>query len=506
MSAGSPPAPRLVRDLLLYLPVSIVPAVCALAAAAMFTRWFTPSVYGRFSLLMAVTGPLSTVLGQPGGQAASRFLAEYRRSGEEGVYRRVMTVAAVCCAGAGMLLSLAAVVAWHRSGGLALVAVAGSLVVASALTTTLLPMLAASFRPRPYILTVGGSALLSVGISAALVLRWGAHILYLVLGPACAAVLLLPYVVHSVRLPSLASVWRRMALAPERAALTRFVRYGMPLALWFLLMALLNTGDRYVLAWLAGSRAVGIYSVNYNLANQAVGLLNLPMVTAIWPVLARQWATGNRRATAQSLRGVTTFYLRIALGVAAILWAASHPLVRLLLGYSFQAGYVVFLPVLLGTVLWGLARIGQKSLELHERTRWMVGDAAVAATVNLVLTWLWVPAWSYEGAAWATLAGYAVYAALVWWHARQCVPWSVDAGRVLAALAVAALAGGLLVRVAGAGAASVWSLLGIGSGTAVLYLGGLMVWEGGRRPWSQRSWGVLEWKKVLGELFSIREL
>jgi len=501
-----PPAPRLVRDLFAYLPVSVIPAICAVAAAAIFTRWFTPSVYGRFSLLMAVTGPISTVLGQPGGQAASRFLAEYRGRGEDGVYRRVMTTVAVVCAGAGILLTLAALVAWGRLGGFPLVTAAGVLVVASALTTMLLPMLAASFQPRPYVLIVSGSAVLSVGISAALVLGWGPRVLYLVLGPASAAVLLLPYVVRSVRLAPLTSLWRRMAAARERAALIRFGRYGAPLAIWFLLMALLNTGDRYVLAWLAGSQAVGIYSVNYNLANQAVGLLNLPMVTAVWPVLARQWSTGDRRATAESLSNVTIFYLRIALGVAAVLWVASHPLVRLLLGHSFQAGYVVFLPVLGGTVLWGLARIGQKSLELHERTQWMVMDAAVAVTVNLGLTWLWVPVWSYEGAAWATLVGYAVYAALVWGHARHCVPWSIDAGPILAAVAMAAVAAGLSLSAADPHAAPMWSLLGLGTGTAALYVGGLTVWEYVRRRGLGAVRGAQAWKNVLGDLFSIRDL
>ncbi len=505
-AAGEPAAEsaRLSRDLLRYLPAAAVPAVCALLGAALFTRLFSPAAYGLFSLVLSITGPLSTVLGQPTGQAASRFYSEYRARREEGLYRAAMTVlSGATAAGAlGVMgLGLATAGWWrHIPGGAPLVLAAGALVLGSALTTALLPVLAASFRPAPYTLALSGAAVLSVGVSAALVLLEAPRVVYLVLGPAIAALAVLPIVVRRVHLVAPRQLWRLWHDAAVREALTRFLAYGTPLATWFVLTSLLSSGDRYVLAWLSGTRAVGVYSVNYTLSSQAVGLLNLPVVTAAWPVIARQWAGARRAAMGKSLTALSTLYLTLALGVAAAVWTASRPLATLLLGPAFRAGYAVCGPVLAGTVLWGLARIGQKSLELHERTGWMVKDAAVAAAASLLLTALLVPRWSYMGAAWATLAGYALYTALVWRDARRCIPWTLDAPALMSSLGVAAGAACAVSQWLPQPHAAVVAAAADGGATALLYGAGLVARDR-MKYGSNRTW-----KNILQGLFLLDEL
>ena len=499
---------RLPRDVLRYLPASVVPALCAVAGAALFTRVFSPTAYGLFSLVVSVTGPISTVLGQPTGQAASRFYSEYRARGQELLYRGVMTALAAATASGALVLSALGLAVWAFSGGapasrLALVGAAGLLVLGSAVSTTLLPVLAARFRPRPYAAAVMAAAVLSVAVSGALVLWAGPHVVYLVLGPAVAALVVLPLVVRYAGLVSPRQLRLMMQGPAPRQVLARFVRYGVPLASWFLAMSLLNSGDRYILAWFAGTRAVGVYSVNYNLASQSVGLLNMPMVTAAWPVIARQWAGERRAAMAQSLTAVSTFYLTLSLGVAAVVWAASHPLVTLLLGPAFRGGAVVFGPILAAMILWGLARVGQKSLELHERTGWMVKDAAVAAGLSLLLTALLVPHWSYLGAAWATVAGYAVYTALIWRDARRCVPWTLEAPLWLSTVAIAGAAAMVVLLGLPQPSAAVWAVPLDASVAAVLYVAGLagrewLRFRGRRDPPSEI------WKKKFAGLFQIK--
>lgn len=501
---------RLPHDVLRYLPASVVPALCALAGAALFTRLFSPTAYGLFSLVVSVTGPISTVLGQPTGQAASRFYAEYRARGQELLYRGGMTALVAATASGALVVAALGLAVWALSGGgpvgrLALLGAAGLLVLGSAVSTALLPVLAASFRPRPYAAAVTAAAVLSVAVSGGLVLWAGPHVLYLVLGPAVAALLVLPLVVRHVRLVNPRALRLMMRGPAARQTLGRFLQYGVPLATWFLAMSLLNSGDRYILAWLVGTRAVGVYSVNYNLASQSVGLLNMPMVTAAWPVIARQWAGERRAAMAESLTAVSMFYLTLSLGVAAVVWAASRPLVALLLGPAFRGGAVVFGPILAAMVLWGLARVGQKSLELHERTGWMVKDAAVAAGLSLLLTALLVPHWSYMGAAWATLAGYAGYTALIWRDARRCVPWALEAPVVLSTVAIAAAAAVLVAYGLPQPSAAACAVPLDAAVTAVLYVAGLAARErlrlGGGRP--SADW---TWKKMLEGLFLVKEL
>src|SRR3954463_5435502 len=75
-----------------YLPAALLPALFAIVGSAIYTRIFTPSEYGILSLVLAVTGPLTTVLTEWIGQPVGRFYAEYKQQGLLVLYRRVVGI------------------------------------------------------------------------------------------------------------------------------------------------------------------------------------------------------------------------------------------------------------------------------------------------------------------------------------------------------------------------------------------------------------------------------
>ena len=260
-------------------------------------------------------------------------------------------------------------------------------------------------------------------IPLVLIYTLGRDIAWLLWGQAAAKAIILPFIYREAGINPL----RPIAGFTPRLAHTvrRFFRYGAPMAVWMFASGLLSIGDRYVIQAFSGSDAVGIYSVNYGLVGMAVGLINGPIVTAAFPILMHQWASQDRALARATLARMTDAYLVIGVGLIGGIAVIGKPLVEILLGSAFHPGYVIQIPVVAGSVVWGASTLGHKSMEFSERTPLMVWDALVAAAVNLVLNLILVPRFGYVAAAYTTFVSYLVYSTLIWFQARALVPWDI---------------------------------------------------------------------------------
>jgi len=70
---------RFIRGALQQAPATLFSAVFSLAVAALYTRMFTPEQYGVYSFVIAITGPLITVMTEWVAQPIGRFYNEYMR-------------------------------------------------------------------------------------------------------------------------------------------------------------------------------------------------------------------------------------------------------------------------------------------------------------------------------------------------------------------------------------------------------------------------------------------
>jgi O-antigen/teichoic acid export membrane protein len=82
--------------------------------------------------------------------------------------------------------------------------------------------------------------------------------------------------------------------------------------------------------------------------------------------------------------------------------------------------------------------VGHKGLEILEKTRVMLRLVVIAAALNILLNFIFVPMYGYHGAAVTTFASYLSYPLMVWWVSRKNIRWYI-AGRTGANLVVSAL-------------------------------------------------------------------
>lgn len=415
-------------DSLRYAPSALVPAAMATLAAAVFTRLFDPAQYGLYGLVLAVSAPVATVIGQSVGNGTGRYYIEYHRAGKLAVYRDAVTwlVSAgwIVCLSLTGLAALCMAVFSHASSLMWMIVAAGLLVGLQSTVTMLIPILSSSFRPTYYSIVNSVAAVVSFGGAWLLVWSLGHHAYWLIfgsiLGQAFAVFMLL----------------RRFPLSPLKTvghlshdawhAVVRFLTYGTPMVLWVLSSSVMGFADRTTLQIFDGSAAVGIYGINSNMASQAVGLAVGPFITASWPILMKHWADSGPEAVQKAMTSFTRSYLMVCIGIIGMTIVVGNPLESLLLGHAFVKGAGLLVPCVIGRALWGGGRLGHSILKLAHRTRTLALDALVAGAFNVLLTFVLVPRLGMFGAAYSLIPSFALYTVLVWIQSKPIVPWTVD--------------------------------------------------------------------------------
>lgn len=176
----------------------------------------------------------------------------------------------------------------------------------------------------------------------------------------------------------------------------------------------LGYADRYVVAFILGPAAVGVYSLGYRLAEGALELLTTPLVSALLPRTIEEWhdpATGPRAAEATVRRGAGILLAVTAVLVPVVVLAHTQGLLDRISDHRYFAAVVVLAAVGVGLsgvvrLLYGLM-LAQGRAAQAMRTFWLA--LGLAAAVVPLMTY----AMGIVGTAASSLAVYAILTILM---------------------------------------------------------------------------------------------
>ncbi|QWV94800.1 polysaccharide biosynthesis C-terminal domain-containing protein [Geomonas oryzisoli] len=395
---------RKVRTVLLYGGASALGSLITFVTTTVLTRLTSAEVFGRYAIMLSTALVLSSVASEWVKQSIGRMLpGAGEREASAVVAAAVVFLAVVAGAGAvvapvSMLFDAgggtAAVAAF--TSGQAVFGVASALLQAGAVASVLSCALVFAAAAK---LAGGVIALLLCGAAASGLLGGSAAGLWFT------SAAMLVFILRK---------WSVDWSAREETVrvLRQMVNYGTPFIFWYLLSQVLNVGDRYVLRYFAGDSVVGLYSAGYSIAYGLVAMLTLPVSMATSPRMMAAWNAGDRKgAVKQSLRiSLMTFAACSAVVLALVLFADTAS--GLFLGAKFQGSQSIMWIVAIGAGLWQTSIFWHKIYEYTNRTWVMVAFLLIAAVTNIGFDVLVVPSYGMAGAAWGTVAGYGVYAAL----------------------------------------------------------------------------------------------
>jgi O-antigen/teichoic acid export membrane protein len=443
-----------------YGPAQFVPFLVSLASTWVFTRLFSPSDYGLYSLIVAGTGLLIITLIQWFQQSILRFLPDAAQKGSLSCFLRDVSVLFLIIEG---ILSFATLVGLFLICFLAprysAIYLLGSvLVLTGAAYAVFLTVFQARLDATGYGKYAVALPLLQFGLSLVIVWQLQRTVTGLIIGMAIASTVVVFLMGRELRIDQLLKGTR---LQIDRAILSKFVHYGVPMVAWFWLSQVLSVSDRFIIGHYRDTAEVGIYSSNYNLVLAGMRLLGGPFINAAHPLIMSAWSQRSSENEVQRLISyMTRSFLLVAAPMIVLGTILSRDIVSLLLGRAYHEGYIVIPVVAIGFVAWYLGMYGHKGFELLGKTRVMTQLAAVCALVNVALNVILVPRYGYIAAAFTTTLSYALYPLLVHMWSQRYLPWVFPWLSALRILAASVVSGG-----------SIWAVgLVLGNNTALHWI------------------------------------
>ncbi|MBR5564912.1 MAG: oligosaccharide flippase family protein [Roseburia sp.] len=184
-----------------------------------------------------------------------------------------------------------------------------------------------------------------------------------------------------------------------------YCKYALAIAVPYVAHMLANTVlssiDRTMITSICGAEDNALYSMAYNIA-LILTILYDSMNSAYAPWLGEQLHAKNYLEIKQYSYGYILCYGIIVLGVMLI----APELLWILGGEAYIPAKYVIPPVLLGVFFLFLYSMYVNIEQYEKKTKGMAIATIIAATLNLVLNYLFIPRYGYVAAAYTTLVGY----------------------------------------------------------------------------------------------------
>lgn len=236
----------------------------------------------------------------------------------------------------------------------------------------------------------------------------------------------------------------------QRSQFMQLARYGLPLTLAGLSVAVYSACDRLIVAYLLGKDAAGIFGVAADLPRQFMVMIASSVAAATVPLVFRSLSEKNNETTRQRLTESLELLLVVVVPVAVWLAFAADQVAGTLVGVDFRAGVSALLPTLVLARLFGIANqfYVQISFQLAERPFLLAAQSFVTLVVSVVLMFALVAGYGLFGAALATLATEAIgfLVAVVLMHRAHPVPFDLHRLAGVAASASAMTVAILIAR------------------------------------------------------------
>jgi O-antigen/teichoic acid export membrane protein len=434
---------RLAKHSVIYGLGGLVSRILAVLLLPLYTRYLSPSDYGKVETLIALTTVLGIVLRMGIHAAFFRFYFDSPEPDHRRLVLRTSFWFTMAMATAGLIVGVAfsaqiADLLFGTSDDAELVAAAFVGLWAGMNYEQLTSLFRVEERSTAFVAASLSNVLLTIGATLLLVVALDTGPIGVIVGNFTGTLLVYAALVGYRR--------EQLGLQFDRRLLREMNRFGTPLVPTALFLWVTNFSDRFFLVKLADAAEVGLYSVGVRIASAMVLLLTAFRLA--WPAFAYSIESDDeaKRTYAFVLTYLTVLTSWGALGLALLApW-----LVDLLATDEFaEASRVVGLLAFAAVAFGGYIVIAIGSGRARRtQFNWLVTGAAAA--LNVTLNLLLIPPYGMIGAAIATVAAYCLmFVGMAWWS-QYVYPVPYQWRRVATA-AAAAVTLAVVGRLAGGG-------------------------------------------------------
>jgi O-antigen/teichoic acid export membrane protein len=409
---------------------SVLQSLLGFVLIPLYTRYFTPEVYGVFTLVTLAGTVAGAVFFLGGASALARSYYDYESVDDR---RRVVTTSlAITLAGALVQILLALLVARPLSSRLfgsdqysahIVVAMAASAVT---FVNTLFYVILRFERRSTLVVVLNLTGLAgSTALILLLLTAFDLGVMAPILGGLIAQSALLAVMAYACR--------RAMAPAISSHELRVQLRFGLTAVIIGLGYYVLDSIDRVFIARYASLTDVGVYSLGYKLGMVIHIVFILPF-SQIWAPMRMQYR--DDPSSRDLFRVVLTYYWILGLLATVAISLFAREIVAVAAGGgAYIAAYRVVPLVMLAHLFYGSINIVDYGVYVSRKVQYHAYLFWSAVVVNSGLNWLLIPRYGYMAAAWTTLATYVAVAVGMLVMSNRFYLFPVDARRLTLVLA-----------------------------------------------------------------------
>jgi O-antigen/teichoic acid export membrane protein len=426
---------RLAHHSAIYGASDVLPYLVNFALLPVFTAFLSPIDYGAFGIL-GLFGVLTKIFFRMG--LDSGFFRIYYELTTDRDRRVLATTLVASALGISALLFTACALVVEPLGRLLLGDEIGkSLVIQWILlvafdtflnTFAFVPMNLFRIQGRPTAFTVMTlfRSFLNIGLKLWLViLGWG--VTGVLLADAAASLLFV-----AALFPTLV---RNLAPDFSWSMLSRAAAFGLPKVPHGLAHQVLNLSDRKLIEIFLTLSESGLYHIGYTMGTGVKFFLSA--FELAWSPFV--YAQLEKPDAPRTLARIATYAFAALSGFGLLNAIFGRELLFLMARPEFHAAHPVIPVVVLAYALQGVFALTSIGIGISKKTRYFPMITVAAATANVVLNLFWIRRFGILGAAWSTVAGYALMAGLGFWLGNRHYPIPFE-GRRLGTIVVAAAA------------------------------------------------------------------
>jgi len=402
---------RILKDGLWVLASSFIVAAAGLVSIRVFTELAPKDIFGEANLFLGVLALGASTFISPITSAQLRFHGEYDLGGRSLWFTHEisrLTLAASLLLG---VLLVMGIMSWGMFRGrlveTSIVFFLVILLLVNAQRNLRISRLNAERRQVQYAVWSAAEAVLIAACTALALWSWtsvGGFLLGQVSGMAIALGIFgwLLYPGHREQ-----KIAETSAVEDRKLFMRKLLAYGLPFIPMSMMTWASNLGDRYILAGMVDSAAVGQYVAVFAIASRPVLMIASVLNDNLRPVMFDAVNASSTAKTSLVFRGWIAVTLVVGSGILLGYWIAGDWIIQLLLASEYRQGaFSIMMWVVFGYVVYSLILVFENRLLALEQSRRLILPQFAGAVVNVLLSIILIPKTGIVGAAQANAASF----------------------------------------------------------------------------------------------------
>jgi O-antigen/teichoic acid export membrane protein len=401
---------KLLKQSSQYFFGQIVVMAAGFLSFPILTRIFSIENYGVLGIA-TTTIMLATAIAKVGSTNSTvRFFPEHKNNGTLSIYYSTMIFgyAGIAIVVALLLCIVSFCVNMYGDTSVKLIAAISLLVVLMSLYSVMQGMLRAEQKIKNYIITnvFFRYGTISLGVLALFFVYKSVEVYLTVQALVLLVILAVVFI----------GLHKKHAINPGKFSVDLFrnsISYGFFLSMSEIGHLVLSYADRYLIQYILGAAALGVYTAGYNLSTYIVEVLMYPVNNAIDPIYLNIHATKGEEDTRLFLSKAFKYYFIFMLVTVVAFIAVGKELIILLASAKYATAYQIIPYVVTANAIYSFQVIINAGLIINKKTSVLMKLKFISCAINIVLNIILIPINGIAGAAQATLLSYVIYLMLV---------------------------------------------------------------------------------------------